>query len=227
MISITLRGQLGNQCFQAATTIAHALKYGTDYCFPSRSGKRKQFEFALKHLPINDDFKFDTYYREKEFGVYNEILPPVGNQLLQGYFQSEKYFKDYRKEVIIAFGLPKYLTQSGIVGIHVRRGDYVRLCTKHPPVSKEYIEKAMSVFSSSYKFMFFSDDLIWCEEQFQGDKRCLFYSEGNPIKALAKLASCEHIIISNSTFGWWGGWLNENRDKVVVSPHEDNWFALS
>lgn len=239
MISCILRGRLGNQMHIAATTIAHALKHNTDYCFPSRSGKRNQFDFMFPHLPIDDNFKFDTYHKEREFGAYNEILPPIGNQLLQGYFQSELYFKEYRKEIITAFGLPKYLTQIGTVGVHVRRGDYVtRWSNKHPSVTLEYVAKALYKLNEVLfcagdklaitKVVCFSDDIEYCKNLYPQNLSQFnweFCNEQDPKIAMSIMASCEHNIIANSSFSWWAAYLNPNPDKIIVSPHENNWFG--
>lgn len=227
MISCILRGQLGNQMFQVAATVAHALKHKTDYSFPSRSGKRGQFPFMFSHLPLNDKFSWDTYYREQEFGVYNEILEPIGNQLLQGYFQSELYFKDYRREIIEAFGLPKYLTKQGVVGVHVRRGDYVtKWPTKHPSVTIQYINQAMWMLRD-YRFIFFSDDIEWCKQNIGMREDVAYSYESDPKKALSSLSCCEHNIIANSSFSWWAAWLNPNPSKIVIAPHENNWFGAT
>lgn len=224
MITCKLMGQMANQMFIIATSAAQAWRTNTTYAFPKASGKRQQFPLMFPNLPVMQEWDgeiFDcTLYREKVFGVYNP-LPDNPNLHLVGYFQSEKYFKDYRDRVIELFDIPKYPQQKGIVSIHVRRGDYVRLARKHPPVTVEYLFAAMNRFEG-YDFKFFSDDIAWCKENFTGSKYS--FSEGKSMKEdMGLQAACEHNIIANSTYSWWAAWLNQNPDKQVVAPRQ--WFG--
>lgn len=228
MITVSLRGQMCNQAFIVATAIAHALKNNTDYRFPRTSGKRNQFPFMFPWLPLEKGETISTVlYREKQFGVYNEISPPPFDNLhLQGYFQSEKYFKDYRKEVLEALCFPKWDIRRNTVAIHIRRGDYLRLSHKHNVATVEWVRKAMDQFDFGYRFIFFSDDIEWCMYHFNQDNRCSFSFDSNLLVAIGNISSCEHGIISASTFGWWGNWIAENNGKgerKVIAPK--NWFA--
>lgn len=223
MITCSLRGQLGNQAFQVATTIAHALRNNTDYAFPERSGKRDQFPFMFSHLPLINKIRSSSTYREQEFGIYHEI--PSSNHLhLFGYFQSEKYFKDYRREIIEALNFPKYEMKYDTVAVHVRRGDYLRLAQKHNVSSIEYLIQAINQFDERYRFIFFSDDIQWCMDNFKGSKYSFALSK-DPLYAIGLIAACEHGIISSSTFGWWGNWIADNNEKGrrVIAPK--NWFV--
>lgn len=227
MITCTLRGRMGNQMFIIATTIATALRNNTVYTLPEKSGKRNQFDNYFIHLPKMQpwngrDIIDPLIYTERIFGTYM----PIPNEVdihLQGYFQSELYFKDYRKQVIEAFNLTQYKTRQGVVSVHVRRGDYVRLNHKHPPVSIEYLLQAMNYFvDDGYQFEFFSDDIEWCKANFKGS-HFQFNNQNDPKQAMAEMAACEHNIIANSTFSWWAAWLNSNPDKVVIAPKQ--WFS--
>lgn len=227
MITCTLRGQLGNQAFIIATTIAYASRTNAQYVFPHRSGKRNQFANYFSFLPLIGEHPIEgsrIVYREPVFGVYKEI--PVldhGCVDLQGYFQSEKYFKDYRKEVIEALCFPKYEMQYDTVAVHVRRGDYLRLANKHNVCSIEWLLTAMNQFDEGYKFKFFSDDIEWCKANFQGDKYS--FSEGNnQFQDIGQIAACEHGIMSASTFGWWGNWIAENNNKRRRVYVPKDWF---
>ncbi len=229
MITCSLRGQIGNQCFQIATTIAHALRNNTTYAFPYRSGKRDQFPNHFSHLQQVDGDIFRDNYKERKFGVY-EPIPDSKDQILQGYFQSEKYFKDYRQEVLQALNLnipyPHGLV-NGVVAIHVRRQDYLRFAYKYNLTTIEYLIQAMDYFlrcSEDYKFMFFSDDIQWCKDNFKGEDRYLYCEEKDPKKSLGLMANCEHGIIGPSSFGWWGNWIADNNDngRIVIAPQQ--WF---
>lgn len=212
---------MGNQMFIIATTIAYALREGSDYHIPFKSGKRDQFDCYFPHLCSHRDTSNYQIVKEQRFGVYNTlpVIDPGQNYKLQGYFQSEKYFKNYRGEIIEAFQIPRYPTQPGLVSIHVRRSDYVRLQHKHPPIDIAYIKDAMTYFRD-YRFLVFSDDMDWCKENI---KNVDYWMNPDPIESMAMMASCHHNIISNSTFSWWGAWLNGNDNKVVIAPKR--WFG--
>jgi glycosyl transferase family 11 len=226
MISCVLRGQMGNQMFQVATTIAHAIRNNTAFIFPERSGKRDQFPFMFPHLPTTpmrvQDVGLRDFYREQEFGVYNPI-PNSNDQLLQGYFQSELYFKDQRSLVEQAFCIPQYETERDTVSIHVRRGDYVGFDYKFPQLTREYVYDACSYFGPDWRFLVFSDDIEYCKRQL-GDKFS-YFEDQNPVRSMAKMASCEHHIIANSSFSWWAAWLDPKPTKKVICPRADQWFV--
>lgn len=211
---------MGNQMFIIATTIAYAIREGSDYHIPWKSGKRDQFDCYFPKLCSHRDTSYQII-REKQFGVYNSlpVIDPDQNYKLQGYFQSEKYFKNYRKEILEAFNISIYPTQSNLVSIHVRRGDYVRLQHKHPPIDIAYIKDAMTYFRDC-RFLVFSDDMDWCKENI---KNVDYWVDPDPIESMAVMASCSGHIISNSSFSWWGAWLNPDPNKIVIAPKK--WFG--
>lgn len=226
MITCTLRGQLGNQAFIIATVIAHALRTNSQYAVPERSGKRNQFANYFSFLPLMQQWNGEIFtsfpHREKQFGIYNQ-LPFNPDLHLQGYFQSEKYFKDYRQQVIDALCFPKYERKCDTVAVHVRRGDYLRLADKHNVCTKEWLLEAMSQFDEGYKFRFFSDDIQWCKDNFKGE-RYSFSEYNNQFQDIGEIAACEHGIMSASTFGWWGNWIADNNGngRIVIAPKD--WF---
>lgn len=226
MISCNLRGQMGNQMFQVATVIAHALRNKTTYTFPERSGKRDQFPFMFPHLPTRGLEVFDSMYTEEKFGVYSLIPPPQGDQLIQGYFQSELYFKDYRQQIIDTFCVPQFERKQDTCSLHIRRGDYLRWEHKIPQPTKKYLTDAINFFDYGWKFLVFSDDIEWCKVFFKqfGD-RFIFCEETNPLRSMGLMNSCQSHIIVNSTFSWWGAWLNEYEHKRVICPDVNSWFT--
>jgi len=186
----------------------------------------------LKHFPNKkDDPTKNGFIRYEENGrhEYNEI-PFYPNIVIDGYFQSEKYFKDYRNEIVELFSLKKH-DLKGWTSIHVRRGDYVQFYNSFPPVTEVYLRTAMKVAARNgfSKFMVFSDDIAWCKQTINPAKYPEYtfeYSEGkSEYEDLCLGASCSNNIISNSTFSWWQAWLNENPDKLVISPSKSNWFG--
>jgi hypothetical protein len=228
MITCKLYGGLGNQLFQIATTISHAIKNGVDYKIPEYSINTSIWKTYIHHLPkLLPNHTISGTYNEPSHN-YNE-LPFQDGMCLDGYFQSERYFKDHRKEVLEALNF-KWKPFKKIVSIHVRRGDYLKYPTKHPVVTINYIDWAIKHFKSlGYKrFMVFSDDMEWCRENINSNTihdSCIFsYSEGNSnMYDLTQMSQCEHHIIANSSFSWWGAWLNQNPDKIVIAPL--TWFG--
>lgn len=209
--------------FQIAAAIGYARKHKDHYYIPMRTENERIWPMAFKRLgsppqPLSDV----RVWQEPDHG-YTEI-PFHRDTILSGYFQSEKYFSHARREVVAAFGIP-YRKNEGVVSIHVRRGDYLQFPDKHPPVTMDYIAAAVEKFPG-YKFLVFSDDLRWCRENFPKLGRDFDYQVGrSAIEDISAMSGCEHNIISNSTFSWWAGWLNNNPDKVVVSPSKDSWFG--
>ena len=162
-----------------------------------------------------------------------------------GYFQSEKYFKHAEQEVRSAFSFAdscirecasesvessRSSSDTGkVVTIHVRRGDYLKLPLNFP-FSAVYYERAMEHITQSLggkcHFIVVSDDIPWCKSFFPSMNRfgTFTYSEGTSMaQDLAFIRASDHCIISNSSFSWWGAWLNESPGKIVTMP--DPWFG--
>jgi len=145
----------------------------------------------------------------------------------RGYYQSEKWFSHRREEIIKLFHadksfLPKinkYSEYFGHINLHVRRGDYLTLPNYHPVQTMEYYTKALAMMPKELKVLVFSDDLLWCRENFIGD-RFIFVDEIDYI-CVYIMAKMKYHIIANSSFSWWGAWMSE--DKIVVAPKV--WFG--
>jgi hypothetical protein len=157
---------------------------------------------------------------------------------LVGYFQTEKYFLHIRETLLDIFQfkwefekiavdywvgkIVPFLDGSSSVSIHVRRGDYTLYPDHHPPCSKEYYDSAISLFGEDCKFLVFSDDIEWCRENFPGDRfHCV--DTGSPYVDLKIMTMCKHHINANSSFSWWGAWLNPKEGKRVICP--SRWFG--
>lgn len=226
MITCTFRGQLGNQMFQVATAIAHAIRMNTAYAFPERSGKRGQFPFMFPELSSisKEDLRWEfKNHREPRFGVYDPI--PLENNLnLQGYWQSEKYFKEYRKEIIELFNIPSFEIKRNVISLHIRRGDSLKFIDKLPQPTDKYLNEALEYFPN-HQVLVFSDDLQWCKEKFKGERFIFDEGDSDAKQTLGRMASCENQIIVNSTFSWMAAWLNKNPNKTVICPHSDSWFG--
>ncbi len=228
MVSFKPQGRLGNFLFIAATMIAYAKKHGIEFSMPGVTNNQFWNPLCFPHL-INPKWREGgdgTIVHEQTLFKHDEL--PFQESwrdrqiLLNGYFQNPKYFEEYREEILRVLNFPWEL-KEGTVSIHVRRGDYLTLTEKHPPVPIRWIYDAMGFFESekrAYNFVFFSDDIAWCKEKFGYRFDCSFVEGGDELSDLIKLSQCEHHINSASTFSWWGAWLNQNQNKKVIVPKQ-------
>lgn len=245
MIYSYLRGRLGNCLFEIAAGASLAKRMGVPYkaltCNPELLSNpdncllvhylKPYRKTILRRIDFIDSYpENDKKYKEEDFLFHS--LPEHDNQILEGYFQSEKYFdKEYIRYLFEIdnktedYIQKKYknVLQLNPVAINVRRGDYLSLEFKHPVCRMSFFEKAISYFESGTKFLVISDDIVWCKRHFKGDQ-FYFADDEPPIIDLYLQSKCIHNIISNSTFSWWGAWLNPNPNKIVIYP--DPWFGF-
>lgn len=170
------------------------------------------------------------------------LVLPVGklkdNCYYDGYWQSYKYLTELRNELIsqvgeIQLGIKavewKKMIQTSIsISIHIRRGDYISI-KKNTDIFQvcgiDYYLSAINYIKGKITnphFFIFSDDLAWAKENFQGVQ--FTFVEGNkPHEDMYLMSLCQHNIIANSTFSWWGAWLNSNYGQLVVAPK--HWYV--
>jgi len=227
-------GRLGNNLFQIAACIGYAKKYGTKWGirkgYIERGFHVKQIDTYMPWLPRCDaHYRSYTEFQErwagKEFNFHPIPFHPNGVEIV-GFWQSEKYFENAREEVLKAINLTYFTGYESYCSIHVRRGDYVNNSGSFPPVTIDYIERAMKHFPEDQRYLVFSDEIPWCKENLKGN---LEFSEGrNEWVDLCLMASCGHNIIANSSYSWWGAWLNKHPNRKVISPSHKrgNWFGM-
>lgn len=192
------------------------------------SKKKKILQkFFLKKKKELDPFKFDHKIFNEKYSFYD------------GYWQSYKYFdkywyifkKDLKNEKhIINLGILKKIRNSNSVSVHIRRGDYVentKTSKFHGNLDVNYYKKAIKFFENKYtnvEFFFFSDDIKWTKKMFVNKKYHFIKNKKKQIRDpsidLILMKNCKHNIIANSTFSWWGAWLNENKNKIVCAPRQ-------
>ena len=191
-------------------------------------------------------FSYPKIYHEPSF-EFNENLfkqkPPV---LLVGYWQSERYFIKEAASIRNAFSFPALVaTDENIsvlsaistgcsVSVHVRRGDYLHptIAAHHGNCSVEYYRQAIEKISTAFPtavFYFFTDDASWVQNEFidkiPGSVLVKNNTGANSWKDMYLMSKCSHHIIANSSFSWWGAWLNYSEDKMVIAPAK--WFNNS
>lgn len=238
MITCELQGGLGNQLFQIATTTALALRNNDKACFDIDGHKiglqgRDAINYKENIFKNLLNKKIDTENVFTQNGFHYEEIPYSENLKLNGYFQSEKYFLDYRNEILNILKPTKEIEEyiekkygdilnSKTCSLHVRHGDYLQLANYHPPCSVKYYMEAMKNFDSDTLFIVFSDDISWCKSVFKGGNFFFVDGEEDYID-MYLMSKCNDNILANSSFSWWGSWLNENENKKVIIPSK--WFG--
>lgn len=235
VVTTFMAGGLGNMMFQVAASYAVARQLGYKVVLnPNHVGTlhrpvQDYKSSVFSRVPIAEGSKVFSRVTDEGF-TYSPLQVPEGeNIILDGYFQSPKYFQNYEDEIRNLFApteevLSKLFYTADIserVSLHVRRGDYLQLQTYHRVLDLGYYKNAINFFKG-YKFLIFSDDIEWCKTQFEGDE-FLFVEGTDDIQDLYLMSQCKHHIIANSTFSWWGAYLNKSKSKVVVYPNK--WFG--
>lgn len=178
--------------------------------------------------------------REKRNGVYDATVLKLRDKLIEGYWQTEKYWSDIscllkeefcfpsEKESRLIQLLELIQSHKNSISIHVRRGDYLEqdkiygnICTE------EYYKRALTYLSRKIAikdaaFFVFSDDILWVKKNFKL-KNVIFISKDMFLcyedwYDMFLMSHCKYNIIANSSFSWWGAWLNEHSDKCVIAP---------
>lgn len=182
--------------------------------------------------------------KESDFYFNENILSASNHCYLSGYWQSEKYFLGVEKLIREDFQIKipmqennkifaKKIINSESISIHLRGRDYItRERTKevHFTCDSLYYERCISLITTKVKkpqFFIFSDDPEWARDFLKTDIPLTFV-EGNSwnktnYEDLRLMSLCKHNIIANSSFSWWGAWLNSNPEKIVIAPRR--WFA--
>ena len=191
---------------------------------------------GLFSLLLNKKIKYN--YFETQFHFDPNIFLIKDQTDIEGYFQSEKYFSHCANDIRQEFSIKnKYLTEAQsrldkykidcntLISAHVRRKGHEvsEYQSVHKYPNEIYYNNAMNYFRSQFmntKFLFFSDDLVWCKSKFIGDD--IYYSENNSsIIDFTMMSLCAHNIITPSSYSWWASWLNSSDDKIVIVPDGD------
>lgn len=175
----------------------------------------------------------------KDMRFTPSILSDSSPAYYLGYWQTEKYFRNIRPRILEAFTFPHFecgskneklyrdIHTKNVIGVHIRRGDYVKIGNTQGICTLEYYRKALSVMNEQTKpemFLIFSDDIEWCRNEvskFLGEVPTEYvdWNKGkDSFRDMQLMSLCKHNIIANSSFSWWGAWLNQNPDKIVITP---------
>ncbi len=198
-------------------------------------------------LAMAEDRFGTRFIKERKAYVFDPDVFRAGPRgaVLWGFWQNPRYFKDIEEGVRSAFTFREPLageaariageiTNTNSVAIHVRRGDYTlpKYRGTYGDTNTAYYRDAIDRIRGRVKdpvFFVFSDDPGWCREnlKIEGSVTYLDRSSAGPKDAfhLRLMSLCKHNIIANSTFSWWGAWLNRNPEKTVVAP--EKWYVDS
>lgn len=266
MIIVKIIGGLGNQMFQYAyakslqergnnvkidlsafeTYILHGGYQLDKYNIDLECTINEENNIYYQNSLLNKVLKKLKFYKDKTIQeqslLYDKSLLNVkDDNYINGYFQSEKYFKNIRDSLIEQFtikqGVSDYtnkikaaiLDSKNSCSIHIRRGDFINSINLnvHGACDLKYYIKAVNIVESKFKsikYFIFSDDITWCKENLKLDNVVYVDSEEKrlPHEDIYLMSLCNHNIIANSSFSWWGAWLNKCKEKIVIAP--DKWF---
>lgn len=189
-------------------------------------------------------FRNENFVVEPYHNYWTGIKKIRSPAYLMGYWQSEKYFSDIANTIRQDFTFKDSLSeentkvlkciQSGnAISIHVRRGDYINLpnaAATHGSMTIDYYKRAVKYVMCRVGkpiFFIFSDDIQWAKANILIDAPCFFIENNIGNKSFVDMhlmSKCQHHIIANSSFSWWGAWLNSDTNKIVVAPKK--WFLI-
>lgn len=234
MITCRFIGKLGNHMYQTAATIQVAELLNTDFVLPTKSHAGHYGDIAPDFSGFAYPFKFEDVNLPNSVDQKVFHYVPIDiqdNTTYHGFYQCHEYFDDIRDKLINKYfkfsdevieKASKYEIPPNALAFSVRRGDYLTLQHNHCVLSLDYYQKSVLNFldiESIDQYFVFSDDIKWCKTVFGDD--CT-YVEGNPFVQLYLMTQMKHIVLSNSTFAWWGAYLNSKGGKIIVP---DPWFG--
>jgi hypothetical protein len=233
-------GGLGNQMFQMAKALSEGYNNNIDVKFRKESFIPMEGNQPNKYENnIFRNIKFENFedkierisesswsYQKQELFYYKPIE-------FYGYYQSSKNFKGNENKIIDMFSpndefilkiknLYPNVFNKNSVSIHVRRGDYSGISDILPIIDKTYIDECLNRLGGYSNIFILSNDKQWCKENLNYDNS--FVIEGlEDYEELWLISLCNHNIMSNSSFSWWGSYINKNKDKKVFVP--SIWFG--
>lgn len=269
MIITKLNGGIGNQLFQYAAGKNLAIKNNT--ILKLDLSDYDKIDPRYRHYDLNSfniEEKIATEedmekIQKKGISKFLEIFLPYfkrtlikyhgydfdpdffkikDNVILDGYWQSEKYFIDsadaIRKEFTLknepgtrAKEMAEKIVNAESVSLHIRRGDYLsgKFSSIYPVLATDYYLQAINLIAEKTDnpvFFIFSDDIEWVKNNLKISYPGEYVSDNNikDYEEIILMSKCRHNIIANSSFSWWGAWLNSNPEKIVIAP--EKWFNI-
>lgn len=245
-LDISTSCDFGSQMTQYASMVAISKKTGLNILFIKEYIEQKwgfplgkPFKIPITVLPITDIDNLDIYSVDIDSTQAIDerlfYLDPNYNYNLNGLFNTYDIFHPLKEELIEIFTFNDkikkfcldYISQTKqedeiLVSIHFRRGDYLQVSSLN--LSLEYYQEAVNKIQSLFpnqkiKYLIFSNGIEWVKENFKLDN-CVYVEGLDRFKDMCLMTLCDHNIIANSTFSWWGAYLNQNLNKKVVCPYD-------
>lgn len=217
---IRVIGGLGNQLFMIATAFAYAKRFGKDLIvddtkwFAGQGNHPNAYKSNIfKNFQFGPTPADHTVVREKRHN-YDELPFVEGNVLLAGYFQSLKYFDDYKEEFISLLNTPQFAKQPGRVAFHIRRGDYVMKAHEHLTCKTNYFESQFERFDPKSVDVF-TDSPDYVRSEFSHRDLNIVALESDT-QELALMSGYDTIVCSNSSFSWWASMLGDTKKEIIV-----------
>lgn len=273
MITVVIKGGLGNQLFQYASAFSLANRLNQPLAldisfFPAQTLRGYKLDKLsigptvnvnpdmslgmqfFKNRYINQLVRRSKKLKQIKLGNGTTYLVELAgsfvpdffkieaqNIFMNGYFQCEDYFRDYRTEILKAF-TPSYqpedeylktlemINESNSVAVHVRHGDFTKgdRTIYHYILGEDYYTKAIQYMRERIdnpQFFCFSDDIEWVKQNIGRTEDFHFVTlqtSHADIDEMMLMKNCNHIITANSTFSWWAAWLNEHEDAIRIVP---------
>ena len=175
---------------------------------------------------------------QSNFALEPEALTRAGDTYYDGYWQHETYFKSIKDELQKLYRFPAFedkrnlklaqqLCESNSCSLHIRRGDYLTDPLRKGTTGTDYVMRAINKMQTEVKperWCIFSDDAGWTKENviplLPEGKVCLvdWNKADRSVNDMHLMSLCQHHIIANSSFSWWGAWLSERQEKCVIAP---------
>lgn len=219
----------GNRMFQVAAVYAHALRHGLECCIPWRYSPEisELFDWLGEDAAPcpNGGYDAPITYREPTFS-YTRIPASVTNGALEGFFQSEKYFSDAEREVRTMFSALTAPRRQGVAGVHVRMGDYLQRTDMYHSPDADFLSEALKRLSDDIcELVIFSDmperARLLVASLPEARRFSIKVDGHDTLGALRELTAMQELILSCSSFSWWGAYLGD-QDRVFIQKH---WFV--
>jgi hypothetical protein len=244
MLYCNLQGGLCNMLFQISATYAFAKEINTEPAFPNLINHLNYLNNENIHNPkLNYAEEYLQFFKNcnilkpcgavplQTYPFHYDPSIPQDNSCIMGFFQSEKYFVKYKNDILNYFNISENIKNNienlltnlpkEFNVIHVRLGDFLKNPTYHYNLPLSYFFHSIEKLNSNLPYLIFSDDIEICKENFIGNNY-IFIENNKDYIDLLLMSYGNNYILSNSTFGWWGAWMNRNHKRVLVPS---KWFG--
>ena len=242
MKTVLLKGGLGNQLYQIAAIYAYTLdikcNFFIDYTARFGAGQGSHpitYKDTLYRNFLSGKITSNYVIKQQDKFTYHPIPIYAQDVVFDGYFQSPKYFNKYKDQLNDWFSykeeehikftskLDQLRDQTGkkIVGVHIRRGDYLNYPKIHPKINKSYYDKAKELFED-HIFLYATDDFQSVRSEFAFDNNNIYINGNSEMNDFITLSYCDSIIMGNSTFAAWASYLGKKKEKIIAP---NPWFG--